>query len=328
MKGMNYKMNQILSVEMPKKKLKKNIQGGQTNKANTRTVVIFFSIVLLIFGIALIGISLYTMIVKNDQITATTQINTPRIDVTQNAAELEIEISCETQISSIEYNWEGQESQTIDSKGKNKMDLTLDIPSGTNIFTMKVTDVDGKYSEYSKEYVGAKEPNITTFAPKFDSKEKKNIITISCEESQIIKFISYSYDEGEEKTEQINDTTATIKIEALEGEHKLSIKVGYQDGTVGKISKNVYFPTIKIETNGTNTQYTKFIINASDLRTIDKAVINFNGVETVEQVNQDTFSKEIDLVPGEPGTNKLIITIYNKDGMSITKRVWDINRQN
>lgn len=317
-------MNQILSVEMPKKKSKLKNQGGQGNKASTKSVVIFFSIVLLVFGIALIGISLYSMLAGKNQTTTVAQSNSPRIDVIQNATELEVDVSCETQISKIEYNWEGQETQTIEASGKNSTEVTIDIPSGTNIFTMKVTDANGKTSEYSKEYVGAKEPNITTFAPK----EGENKITIGCEETQNIKYISYSYDDGQEKTKQINNTIATIEVEALEGEHKLAIKVGYEDGTVGKISKNVYFPTIDIKTNGTNTNYTKFIINASDLRTIEKAVINFNGTETVEQVNQDTYSKEVALQPGAPGSNKLIITIYNKDGMPITKRVWDKNRKN
>ena len=312
-------MNQILSVEMPKKKARKKISGGQGNKASTKSVVIFFSVVLIIFGIGLIGVSIYSMLGKNNQVASKTQTNLPRIDVTQNATELEIEISCEAQISSIEYNWEGKETKQVEADGKNSMDLTIDIPSGANIFTMKVTDVNGKSNEYSKQYVGGKEPNITTFAPKTG----ENKIVITCEENQIIKSISYSYDENQEKTKQINETSATIEIEALEGEHKLSIIVAYEDGTEGKISKNVYFPTIDIKTNGTNSRYNKFIINATDLRTIEKAVINFNGSETVEQVNQDTYSKEISLQPGEPGTNKLIITIYNKDRMTITKRVWE-----
>ena len=318
-------MNQILSVEMPKKKSKIRNQGGQSNKASTKSVVLFFSIIVLLFGIALIGVGVHWMITKNLKTATNIQTtNLPRIDVTQNATELEIEVSSETQISKIEYNWEGQETQTIEASGKTSTELTIDIPSGTNIFTMKVTDSNGKTSEYSKEYVGAKEPNITSIT----SKPEENKIVLSCEETQNIKFISYSYDDEQEKTKQINDTTATVEIEALEGEHKLSIKVGYEDGTVGKISKNVYFPTLDIKTNGTNTNYTKFIINASDLRTIEKAVINFNGIETVEQVNQDIYTKEVSLQPGAPGTNKLIVTIYNKDGMSITKRVWDKNRQN
>ncbi len=324
-------MNQILSVEMPKKKMKtKTNQATYGNKANIKSVVLVFSIILLVFGIALIGISTFSMLNKDNTTVNNQQSIVPRIDVTQNATELEIEISCESIISNIEYNWEGQDTKHISSNGKKSMELTLDIPSGTNIFNIQVTDENGKKSEYSKEYVGAKEPNITSFSPEYDPKAKKNKnkIAITCEESQLINFISYSYDDGDDKTEQINSNTASIVIDALQGEHKLAIKVGYADGTVGKISKNVYFPTLSIKTNGTNLQYTKFIINASDTRTIDKVVINFNGVETVETVNKNDYYKELDLQPGEPGSNKLIITVYNKDGMKITEKVWDINRKN
>ena len=180
-------MNQILSVEMPKKKSKLRNKGGQGNKASTKSVVIFFSVVLIIFGIGLIGVSIYSMLGKNKQVVSKTQANLPRIDVTQNATELEIEISCDSQISSIEYNWEGKETKQVNADGKSSMDLTLDIPSGANIFTMKVTDINGKTNEYSKQYVGGKEPNITTFAPKTG----ENKIIITCEETQIIKSISY-----------------------------------------------------------------------------------------------------------------------------------------
>lgn len=322
-------MNQILSVEMPKNKSKYN-PSGPSNKASIKSVTLFFAIALIILGIAIVGVAIYSISTKNNNpsITPNIQAGLPKIDVTQNATELEIEISSNSEIESVKYFWEEQDEHEVKGDGKNSISFTIDIPSGNNIITINATDVNGKTNEYSKEYVGAKEPNITSFAPKFDTKTGKNKISIGCEENQVIKFISYSYDDNNENTLQINDTKAVIEIDALEGKHELSIKVGYADGTVGKISKNVYFPIINIKTDGTGTNYTKFIFEVTDLKTIEKAVINFNGTETVEQVNQNTYLKELQLKPGQPGTNKVIITIYNEDGMSITKRVWDINRQN
>jgi len=315
-------MNQILSVETLKKKSKVRGVGGQNSKASTKSVVIFFCIVLLLFGIALIGISLYSILGKNKTSTSNTQSDLPRIDVIQNATELEIEISCVSEIASIEYKWEEQGIEKVDVTGKKSTDLKVNIPSGTNIFTIKVTDVNKNSNEYSKEYVGAKEPNITAF------EQKDNKIIVTCQETQKIKFISYNYDEKDDQVKDINNTTGTIEIESLEGEHELTIKVGYEDGTVGRISKKVYIPTIKIGTDGVNARYTKFIINASDSRTIEKVRINFNGNITEDTVNNLTYTKEIPLQPGKPGSNKMIITVYNKDGMSITKRIWDKNRQN
>ena len=313
-------MNQILSVEMPKKRSK---SSGQVNKANTKNIIMVFCIVLIVLGISLIGVSLFTMLGnKNQPNTNIVATNLPRIDVTQNATELEIEVTCESEISSIEYNWEGKEPEKVSGNGKAYVDLKIDIPSGTNIFTLKATDIEGRTNEYSNEYVGAKEPNITAFDP---SKET-NYIIIKCEEEQKIKYMSYYYDEEQEKITEINNTEGTIKVGVRQGEHNLTIKVGYEDGTVGKLSKKVYIPTIDILANGVN--YTKFIIKASDSRTIEKVQIKFNGVVTEEQVNQESFTKEIDLRPGEPGSNELIVKVYNKDGMSITKGVTDSKRRN
>lgn len=314
-------MNQILSIEMPKNKSKK--KSGHNNKASTKSVVIFFSIVLLIFGMALIGIAIYSMLGGKDSTQNSVLTNLPRIDVSQNATELEIEVVCSSEIANIEYNWEGKETEKVVGNGRNYMNLKVDIPSGTNIFAIKATDTEGRTNEYSKEYIGAKEPNITVFDPS----QKINKIIVTCEENQNIKYMSYYYDEEKEQKIDINNSVGTIEIGIQPGEHNLTIKVGYEDGTVGKLSKKVYVPTIRIDSNGAE-HYTKFIINASDSRTIEKIKINFNGVETEEQVNQQTYSKEIDLQPGEPGSNQLIVTVYNKDGMSITRGVKDANRKN
>lgn len=312
-------MNQILSVEMPKKRSKSK-SSGQNNKASTKSVITVFCIVLIVLGTALIGITLFSMLGNKKQPIVSTQSDLPRIDVTQNATELEIEISCVSEISSIEYNWENKDPEKISGNGNNSKYLKVDIPGGTNIFTLKVTDSEGRTNVYNKEYVGAKEPNITAFDPS----QKTNKIIIKCEENQIIKYMSYYYDEEQEKITEINNTQGTIEIDIRPGEHELTIKVGYEDGTVGKLSKKVYIPTVDILANGAN--YTKFIIKASDSRIIEKVQIRFNGVVTEEQVNQESFTKELDLRPGEPGSNELIVKVYNKDGMSITKGVTDSKR--
>lgn len=315
-------MNQILSVEMPKKRTK---SSGEGNKANTKTIIMVFCIVLIILGVSIIGVTLLSMLSNKEQPNTNNVItNLPRIDVTQNATELEVEITCASEISNIEYNWEGKEPEKVSGNGKNSIYLKVDIPSGTNTFTLKATDTEGRTNEYNNEYVGAKEPNITDFDP---SKETNTII-VKCEEKQKIKFMSYYYDEEPEKTIEINNLIGTIKIGARQGEHNLTIKVGYEDGTVGKISNKIYAPNIDVLANGFGTNYTKFIIKASDPRTIEKVQIKFNGVVTEEQVNQGTYTKELDLRPGAPGSNELIVKVYNKDGMSITKRVNDSKRTN
>ena len=312
-------MNQILSVDKPKN----NSRTNGTGSISSKSVTIFFSIFLIIFGICLIGVSIYSIVNNKSKTISSVQPDSPRIDVTQNATELEIEVTCTSEISKIEYNWEGQETKNINSNGRKNMNLKVDIPSGTNIFSMVVTDTEGRTNQYKQEYVGAKEPNIVTFNPN----QIENKIIVVCEENQIIKYMAYNYDDQAEKQIEINNTTGRIEIDSLQGEHDLTIKVGYEDGTVGKSTNKVYAPTVSVGTNGANGHYNKFIINASDVKNIKKVIINFNGEEKEEQVDSKTYSKEIDLQPGEPGTNKLKVTVYNENDMSYTSKVWDKSRQ-
>jgi len=320
-------MNQILSVEMPKKKSKKNYQGQQHDKLNIKSIIIFFCIVLAIFGIVLIGMAIYSFINKNAE-DSSNQAELPRINVTQNIKELEIEISSTSEISNITYNWEEKESQEVNAGGKKSISFNVKIPSGNNIFKIAVTDVNGKRSEYSKEYVGAKEPNIIDFLPKYYTDTGKNMLLVSLSEEEIIKSISYSYDNNTEKTIEINNTKATIEIEELEGKHNLTIKAQYANGDIRDITKELHIPIVNVKTNGTVTNYTKFIVDASDDRMISNVDIYFNGKIYKETINNMNYSKEFELQPGPPTSNKLQITVYNKDGLSITKRVWDKNRQN
>lgn len=314
-------MNQILSVEMPKKRAK--IKGNSSNKASTKSVIIFFCIVLIIFGMALIGIAIFSMVKSTNQENTPSSPDSPRIDVTQNATELEIEISCESEISSIEYNWENKETEKVNSNGKNNLSLKVDIPSGNNVFTMKVTDTEGRTNEFTKEYVGAKAPNITSFDPT----KKYNIIIVKCEENQLIKYMSYNYDEEQEITKEINNMEGTIEVPEKPGEHNLTVKVGYEDGTVGKITNRLYIPSVKIQANGVE-KYDKFIVNASSPKKIKKVRIVFNGETSEEQVDSETYYKEVELKPGNPGTNTLLVTVYDEEGMPYTTGVKDTNRKN
>ena len=112
-------MNQILSVDKPKN----NSRTNGTGSISSKSVTIFFSIFLIIFGICLIGVSIYSIVNNKSKTISSVQPDSPRIDVTQNATELEIEVTCTSEISKIEYNWEGQETKNINSNGRKNMNI-------------------------------------------------------------------------------------------------------------------------------------------------------------------------------------------------------------
>ena len=92
-------MNQILSVEMPQQKNRKISNGNK--KSSIKSVSTFFSIILIIFGISLIGIGVFSMF-NGGTTTEESRVNNntesqilndkPRIDIVQNGENVEIEI--------------------------------------------------------------------------------------------------------------------------------------------------------------------------------------------------------------------------------------------
>lgn len=312
-------MNQILSVEMPKKNNKTYRKNNGNGKASTKSVIIFFCMILLIFGIAMIGLGVYSKLKDNteEKPVPTSETDKPRIDISQNASELDIEVTAKSEISKVEYKWNDGELIEENGNGTDEFNISVKIPSGENTFTIKATDINGIENQYSNSYVGPEnaEPNANL---SFISATNK--LKIICEEEQIITSIKYHYDNEDEKTTQVNNTKAEIEIPIKQGKHTLTVNVQYEDGTEKETSKKVYFPIV--ERVKVSQDMSSFIINASDERKITKVEINFNGEDLpVEQVNSETFEKTLQLKDGE---NRLILTVYNSDGVSITTRTrWE-----
>ena len=299
-------MNQILSVEMPKKKV-----GKTENKASIKTVVIFFSIVLLVFGISVIALGFYSLSNKKEVVSVDNTPQKIRIDAIQNATEIEIEVQSENEIASVEYGWDDEEKQVVSGDGKNALSINIRIPGGNKTLYVKVTDVNEEIKEYSNQYVGPKEPNKIQLA----ESEKENKILVTCEEEQNLSYISYFYDDEEEKKIDVSGTSGQIEIDVREGEHVLTVRVGYADGTVAQIFKKLYVPNVEVKVT---QDLQRFTILITDPRKITKLTANFNGQEITLDVNNEVFNNTLPLQNGE---NRLILTVYNTDGGKIIKKI-------
>lgn len=328
-------MNQILSVEMSKNNSNRKSKGS-SKKASIKSVIIFFCIILLVFGGTITALGIYSKMKEDDnnnsEVKQPTEISgtKPRIDITQNASELNVEVSAENEISKIEYSWNNGETKELTGNGTNQLDVNIEIPNGTNTFNIVVTDINGTTNEYSNEYVGPEIGSGTgTDNPSGNDTSTINLegqegnkLKISCTSENIIAYVAYYFDQETEQQQTVNSTTAQIEvpIDAIEGgqEHTLTVRLVGSDGNeINKISKSIYIPKVEVKTDGNN-----FIINASDSRGITKVYITFNDGEQQEiDVNDTTYENTLVLQTGE---NRIILTVYNSDGISVTKKVrWE-----
>ena len=122
-------MNQILSVEMPKKQ---NLyRNKNSKKADTRTIIIVFCIILIIFAL-IVGIISFKLLNKNSQknpkdnpsqVISGTQ---PTINVEIQEKTLNIIVTHDKQIASIVYNWNDGEKVEQTEIGETTKEIQIE----------------------------------------------------------------------------------------------------------------------------------------------------------------------------------------------------------
>ena len=140
-------MNQILSVETNKKDKKYN--KSNNGPIEISKILKFFSIILLIYGICMIGTasySMYTNSQNNSSSKATIYLGEP------SGTEITIRVEHNKALSKLTYNWNGKENQEIKCDGKKKIEEKIEVPTGTNTLNISAIDVNGQESKASKTY--------------------------------------------------------------------------------------------------------------------------------------------------------------------------------
>lgn len=129
-------MNQILFTENKKKN---NIQ-------DTRKIVLFFAVTLIVFGLVIAGQGIFGIYKRNrDNDTNKKDEVSTKIQAVQLATgEIQITVDSKVGISELIYNWNSDASQTISEKGATYVQEIITAPSGENALTVKTIDLNGR----------------------------------------------------------------------------------------------------------------------------------------------------------------------------------------
>ena len=308
-------MNQILSVDNNdnNNNYKKNKGYGSGKKVEIKSVVIFFCIILIIFGIFIIGNGAYSIYNQSkvehedDNKSTTTQIAEPEMSV-QIVSDIEIKliITHSKEIKMVEYGWNDEEKTQKQGNGNKNFEISnIEVPPGTNTLTVTVIDKDGNEKTFTREQTSPERPLI-----KLSSEQ--NAIKVEIESKTTIAYVTYYWDNEEPKKYNINapKTATTLEVKDA-GEHTLNMTAVDQEGneaTKTKKIKVVKAPEIKVTTDGES-----FIIRATDEEEIEKIVINFNGNESEKEIHQKQYEGKVNLIDGE---NRIIVTVYNNNGIT------------
>lgn len=316
-------MNQILSVENNDS----NNNYGNNNyhnykgqrKIEIKVIIVFFCIILIVFGIFIIGNginAIYNNSIDEQANKVEKQVTTassPEISIeVVSDIERNIIITHDKEIKKVKYYWNDENPTEIDGNGKNKFEIkNIEVPPGTNTLNVIVTDVEGKEETYSKEQISKERPWIKM------TKEENAIKVVIESKTSNIAYITYFWDDKEPKKYVINDKKTQSTLEPKdEGEHVLTMKAVDDEGNeatkVQKI-KIVKAPELKVTTDGQN-----FIIRASDDEELTKMIINHNGNESVEEINLNKYETKLQALYGE---NRLIVTVFNNKRRKETSKI-------
>ena len=308
-------MNQILSVESPKRENKKN-RTRTKGPLEINSILRFFAVSLLIFGIFMVGNGSYSM--YKDSINKRTTMK-PTIYVEEiSETELRLQVTHDKNLSKVSYSWNEEEATEIDCKGKKKVEQTIKIPTGDNTLNVYAVDIEGQEINYSRNYTLQGEINI-------DLEVDGNNIKILANGKNELSYMTYRWDDQDEERIEINSTQTEQTISIPKGLHTLTIivvDINNKTETKEQEIKGVTKPKVEVKTDGS----ANFIIKASDeegikrvefiINETDKKMLNLDQVLPLEQRKEFEYA-----YPLQEGENKLEVRVYNESDVSEVARV-------
>ena len=303
-------MNQILSTSMPNDKKKTKKAKKSYNNAPTDIIKItrFFAIILIIFGIFMVGTGSYALYKGDKEKTSEPTkptITAERIEETR----ILLKVMGQKAIDKVSYSWNDGQTTTLNGNNGKYLEQKIDIPTGSNQLKVTAIDVDGSENTFQNQY--DLNSNIQLEAL------NNGKIKISYEGDTPISYMTYRWDDEEETRFDINSTTISQEIEARKGNHTLTvIIVDVNNKTETKVQEitGVSKPTLEVTTDAAKEN---FVVKATDETGLDKILFVINEDENKKYMVRASGNTEYEFkYPLEEGENRIKIEVINVDGIS------------
>lgn len=300
-------MNQILSVENPNNNKKKRKSKGNNGTIEISKIAMFFAIALIIFGIAMIGSASYGMYkAKQDEENKPTKPEIIVENLSKDTLNLKVTTTKET-INNVVYYWNDENEKTISGNTRKYIEEEIKIPAGENVLHVVATTISGQENVYEETFTRESDISI-------QFEVSGNNIIVNLEGKEEISYITYRWDENEEKKIDINSTTSKQEIETEKGLHTLTVvAVDKNNNTETKEQEinGVMKPELTVTTDGKDN----FIIKATDEQGLKKVEFIINETEKY-MLNLDGRTELDYSYPLHDGENKIEVTVYNQNDVS------------
>ena len=274
-----------------------------------KSVIKFFAIVILIFGIILIGEGTYSMY---KGIVANSGNNIPTVYMNRVNDTVVIKAENNIEIAKLIYSWNKGEETVLLPNNKAVEEVVL-LPNENSILNVTIVDIKGKETKFMQQWniegIDIKKPEMEIATD--DSSRK---ITIIARDETQIDYLIYKWNNeaetrvnGTERNKLEIQKTIDMKL----GENKLTVTAVDKNGNTNTLEKTIIIsskPTIAVKQSNS-----KIHIVINDEVSIKTVSINING-----QVYAGEYEakKQLKLnVPLKQGNNTVSITVTNESGL-------------
>lgn len=307
-------MNQILSVDNSKRGNVKKNRVRNNSPMEIEHILKFFLIVLLVFGIFMIGSGSYSMYKELNKEVANSK---PVIYVEQTGqTQILLKVTHDKALAKITYEWNDEGETEVPCNGKEEIETKIELPTGMNTLAVYASDVNGQEIQYKQVYTIQGDININI-------EPEGNNLKITANGKSELQYMTYRWDSEEETKVDINDQQIEQIIEIPKGLHTLTVIVVDKNNKTESMEQEVNGvtkPKLDVTTDGSN-----FVIKASDEQGLKKVEFIINETEKY-MLNLETQlsleeRKEFEYAyPLHDGENKLEITVYNENDVTETFR--------
>ena len=290
-------MNQILITEDVNKKKTKNEKEVKTT-SDIRSVVRFFAIVIIIFGLILSGSSAYGMFQEVQERKAR---SVPVVTTQRNGNSINLIVKNDIGIKTIKYSWNSSTETVVQGKNKTQVETTINIIPGNNRLNITVIDVNNAITTYVKNYI-QEEKDTTEPVITIENEDPRIKITVT--DDTALDYIVYKYGDNEEvKVEasaedptkieayidNVLETQLTLKVEAVDKAQNFATKEQEVKGAT-KPKIEVYadpvdpsYLIIKV-TDNDGLRMVAFYVNEDEYKTDPNTSLNMKYFEYRQQV--------------------------------------------
>lgn len=317
------RMNQILMTEQPhnnkrvKQKKEKRPRAQGDGEIAIESVVRFFAVVIISFGVCLSGSGGYALYQDVEQKASASE---PLVQVERVGNSIKLTITNDIGIKSVRYWWNDSPETVVEGKNKTKVETTVNIVSGTgssNKLTIAVVDTKNNTKSFVKNYI--QEESDTT-EPTIEITNEDPDIKITVTDDTALDYIVYKYGDGQEvkvyATEDSPDKIETRITDVKAEETLLSIEavdkaqnIATKDQKVRGVSEST---KPKIEVTVDPSDYSYLIIRASDDYGLRMVVFYINDQEYKTDPNVSLNSKNFEYrIQVNHGETTVKVNAYN-----------------